>query len=132
MKCDKIRTRTQGDAPFFPNMLNNCKVEVCLKEDVDAAIAEKDAEIAELKAENESLKYSVATLETDIAMMKRWRKMSEELPKEEDEYYLVFDKYGYMDTDRWRKDKLGVWGFSVHGETVRYFMPLPSAPKEDK
>lgn len=40
MKCDHIRTREQGDTPFFPNMLNNGNVEVCLKEDVDAAIAE--------------------------------------------------------------------------------------------
>lgn len=40
MKCDHIRTRMQGDTPFFPNMLNNSKVEVCLKEDVDEAIAE--------------------------------------------------------------------------------------------
>ena len=40
MKCDNIRTRTQGDTPFFPNMLNNANVEVCLKEDVDEAIAE--------------------------------------------------------------------------------------------
>ena len=49
MKCDHIRTRAQGDMPFFPNMLNNGKVEVCLKEDVDAAIDE-------LKTENERLK----------------------------------------------------------------------------
>lgn len=39
------------------------------------------ARIKELEAENESLKYSVATLDTDIAMMKRWRKVSEELPQ---------------------------------------------------
>ena len=44
-----IRTRLQGDTPFFPNMLNNGNVEVCLKEDVDKVIAEKDAEIARLK-----------------------------------------------------------------------------------
>lgn len=44
-----IRTRLQGDTPFFPNMLNNGNVEVCLKEDVDKALAEKDKEIAELK-----------------------------------------------------------------------------------
>lgn len=49
MKCDHIRTRMQGDTPFFPNMLNNGKVEVCLKEDVDKALAEKDAEIRRLK-----------------------------------------------------------------------------------
>lgn len=40
----------QGDTPFFPNMLNNGKVEVCLKEDVDKALAEKDAEIQKWKS----------------------------------------------------------------------------------
>lgn len=45
-----IRTRLQGDTPFFPNMLNNGKVEVCLKEDVDKVIAEKDKVITYARA----------------------------------------------------------------------------------
>lgn len=53
MKCDHIRTRAQGDTPFFPNMLNNGNVEVCLKEDVDAAIEE-------LKEANKLLKEHIA------------------------------------------------------------------------
>ena len=48
-----IRTRLQGDTPFFPNMLNNGNVEVCLKEDVDKVIAELKQEIERLKKENE-------------------------------------------------------------------------------
>lgn len=36
-----IRTRLQGGTPFFPNILNNGAVEVCLKEDVDKTIAEE-------------------------------------------------------------------------------------------
>jgi hypothetical protein len=44
-----IRTRLQGGTPFFPNMINNGAVEVCLKEDVDNALAEKDEEIRRLK-----------------------------------------------------------------------------------
>ena len=84
MKCDHIRTRLQGGTPFFPNMLNNGKVEVCLKEDVDEAIAElkqklHDAEMAKddaeaanteyrienekLKAENESIGKALMTFE---------------------------------------------------------------------
>lgn len=43
-----IRTRKQGDTPFFPNMLNNGAVEVCLKEDVDKYIAEMGNDIQEL------------------------------------------------------------------------------------
>lgn len=44
-----IRTRLQGATPFFPNMLNNGKVEVCLKEDVDETLAEKDKELRHQK-----------------------------------------------------------------------------------
>lgn len=67
MKCDHIRTRMQGGTPFFPNMLNNSIVEVCLKEDVDAAIDELKIEhhkerheyiemVAQLRRENAELK----------------------------------------------------------------------------
>ena len=48
-----------------------------------------EAENKRLKDENESLKYSVATLDTEIAMMKRWRKFSEEKP-EHHQWILVF------------------------------------------
>jgi len=50
-----IRTRCQGDVPFFPNMLNNGKVEVCLKEDVDKVIREKDTEIEDSLRQNREL-----------------------------------------------------------------------------
>lgn len=53
-----IRTRRQGDTPFFPNMLNNGAVMVCLKEDVDAEIAARKKQFRELtqKCDRESLK----------------------------------------------------------------------------
>ena len=55
----EIRTRLQGGTPFFPNMLNNGKVEVCLKEDVDKVIVAKDKEIAELKKKLEDVQASM-------------------------------------------------------------------------
>lgn len=55
----EIRTRLQGGTPFFPNMLNNGKVEVCLKEDVDKVIVAKDKEIAELKQKLEDVQASM-------------------------------------------------------------------------
>lgn len=68
-----IRTKMQGDTPFFPNMLNNGKVEVCLKEDVDKALAEKDEEISALKhvinmadAEYFKLKQSIDGCQQEI------------------------------------------------------------------
>lgn len=64
-----IRTRLQGDTPFFPNMLNNGNVEVCLKEDVDAVIEAKDKEIAELKAAIDKEKAWSKTLNEGGVMM---------------------------------------------------------------
>lgn len=61
-----IRTRLQGDTPFFPNMLNNGKVEVCLKEDVDKALAEKDEEIA-------ALKHAINMADAEYFKLKRCR-----------------------------------------------------------
>ena len=55
----EIRTRLQGGTPFFPNMLNNGEVEVCLKEDVDKVIVAKDKEIAELKQKLEDVQASM-------------------------------------------------------------------------
>lgn len=52
---NQIRTRRQGDTPFFPNMLNNGKVEVCLKEDVDAAIAELKAKLEDASVRERKL-----------------------------------------------------------------------------
>ena len=90
------------------------------------------ARIKELEAENESLKYSVATLDTDIAMMKRWRKVSEENPSEEMEgedflvsngyYSVVCEWRGYWDNDPFCGDK--------NCDVVKFWMPLPLAPKE--
>lgn len=54
MKREDIRTRQQGDTPFFPNLLGNGKVEVCLKEDVDHLLNEKDAEIESMKATHDT------------------------------------------------------------------------------
>ena len=103
-------------------------------DEVDALITEKDAEIAQLKAENENLKYSVATLETDLAMLKRWRKVSEELP-EDDTYVLATDgdiiwlcrKSTMPDGSPWfQPDGL------PHIDDVTHWMPLPEPPKEDE
>lgn len=66
-----IRTRMQGDTPFFPNMLNNGKVEVCLKEDVDKALAEKDKEIAVLLGKLNELR----------TVFKGWRSYKDDPPK---------------------------------------------------
>lgn len=62
-----IRTRKQGDTPFFPNMLNNGAVEVCLKEDVDKYIAEMGDDILELTDIRKELIIANMNLQRRIA-----------------------------------------------------------------
>lgn len=66
MKCDHIRTKRQGDTPFFPNMLNNGNVEVCLKEDVDEVIAELKTELEERKNAAIDIKLSSEKVLRDL------------------------------------------------------------------
>ena len=96
--------------------------------------------IAELEKENESLKYSVASLETDLAMSQRWRKCSEELPEEYTDVLFVYSDGTYYLGDMWIISTDGVnpaeqyW--SGRGEprcnNPKYWLPLPSAPEEEK
>ena len=75
MKCEHIRTRRQGDTPFFPNMLNNGNVEVCLKEDVDEVIAELKTELEERKNAAIYIKLSAEKVLRDLldcGLIKEW------------------------------------------------------------
>lgn len=90
------------------------------------------ARIKELEAENESLKYSVATLDTDIAMMKRWRKVSEEMPPEGVDVLIYNGDTIYLAYMEFMADGQ-IWFWppnSPHVEGVTHWMPLPKAPKE--
>jgi HSP90 family molecular chaperone len=87
---------------------------------------------AQVEKENESLKYSVASLETDLAMSRRWRKCIDEMPNEKMEgedfivsngfYSVVCEWRGYWNNEPFCGDK--------NCDEVKYWMPLPSAPKE--
>ena len=82
-----------------------------LKSEADKVIAEKDKEIAELKEE------------------RRWRKCSEELPKD-DEYVFAFcpdfgsvEKARLLEDGAWRDSD---WNFLE----VTHWMPMPKAPEK--
>lgn len=113
------------------------------------------ARIKELEAENESLKYSVATLDTDIAMMKRWRKVSEELPEVEEDCGEIFLVAVAVETEKKTKGSYvtsaefcnGEWYNDSTGNEIEenieredyfyrskitHWMPMPNAPKEEK
>ena len=100
----------------------------------DDEVARLKARIAELEKENESLKYSVAALDTDLAMHQRWRKVSEEMPEDGAEVLATDGEEIWL----CRKDTIcdGSPWFQPDGlpqiEGVTHWMPLPSAPKEDK
>ena len=87
--------------------------------------------IAELEKENESLKYSVATLDTDLVILKRWRKVSEELPEDGaeviatdgDEIWLCH-KDTMCDGSSWFQPE-GL----PHIEGITHWMPLPEPPE---
>lgn len=86
--------------------------------------------------EQTRLKAHIAELEKENAELKeerRWRKFSEEKPKEK-QWILVFvenpSKYGtYIELRRWDM----VCKFDVENqELYTKWLPLPSAPKEGK
>lgn len=101
--------------------------------DAKLSAHEKSRRVDELKAENESLKYSVATLDTDIAMMKRWRKFSEEKPEHHQWILVFYTNHSQFTTGvelrRW--DDGCKYDVEVQ-EIYEKWMPLPEPPKEAK
>lgn len=110
-----------------------------LKDDVDKVIAEKDKEIAELKQKLESVQASMYCDVVDANMEnrrlkeeRRWRKFPEEKPKWGEEV-LVVDDENKKYIVRFSHDMKWIsWGKmnTCESENVKYWMPLPSAPKE--
>lgn len=99
--------------------------------DAKLSAHEKSRRIDELKTENENLKYSVATLDTDLAMMKRWRKFSEEKPEHHQWILVFYPNHSQFTTGielrRWDEG----CKFDVEAQEIyEKWMPLPKAPKE--
>lgn len=114
-----------------------------LKAKLDRAIAERDGNqvcIDALKQKLESVQASMYCDVVDVNMEnrrlkeeRRWRKFSEEKPSEEmeGEDFLVSNGY-YSVVCEWR----GYWNNEPfcgdkNCDVVKFWMPLPSAPKED-
>lgn len=94
-----------------------------------ARIAELEKENGELRSKNEGLLYALADAETDIAMSQRWRKCSEEKPKQGDLVLVCFAErykahYFPMDVVHWDSS------YELSEYEVTHWMQLPSAPKE--
>lgn len=110
---------------------------VTMSHEIERLKAENErmkARIAELEKENESLKYSVATLETDLAMSKRWRECSKDMPSADEGYFFALweDKVpdiGYIGAE---DDVIETIRDRGEGHSVEWWMPMPSAPNEEK
>ena len=105
----EIRTRLQGGTPFFPNMLNNGKVEVCLKEDVDKVIVAKDKEIAELKQKLEDVQASMYCDVVDANMEIRRLKRVLWLARAELCRRLDVDRYLRNHRNSWYNENCLTW-----------------------
>jgi hypothetical protein len=73
------------------------------------------------------LKARIAELEDE----RRWRKFPDEKPSEEG-YYIICGSSGFRNADKWTycKDRQKM-DFSFYSYGVKYWMPMPSAPKEE-
>jgi hypothetical protein len=62
---------------------------------------------------------------------RRWRKFPDEKPSEEG-YYIICGSSGFRNADKWTycKDRQKM-DFSFYSYGVKYWMPMPSAPKEE-
>ena len=125
--------------PGHDDELSQLKVRIAeletLNHDLCERVTENDEirlhweEIEQTRAENERMKARIAELEEE----RRWRKFSEEKPKEK-QWILVFvenpSKYGtYIELRRW--DNGCKYDVEVQ-EIYDKWMTLPSDPKEEK
>lgn len=80
------------------------------------------------------LKQRIAELEArnhDLEEERRWRKFPDEKP-EEDTWCIVFHD-GEIDSDHYTRFAYNnKCDFALYGNEVTHWMPLQSAPKEDK
>lgn len=89
------------------------------------------ARIAELERMDTEHTVQIAKMNCYIHHLeeeRRLRKASEELPIDNDDVYVILEN-GFKTTDRYDHDK-GHW--HCHWYTVKYWMPLTSAPKDEK
>ena len=87
-------------------------------------------EIEQTKAENERMKARIAELEEE----RRWRKFPDEKPKWGEDVIVVDDERK-QHIVRFSHDMKWIsWGKmnTCESKYVKYWMPLPSAPKEEK
>lgn len=126
----KLQTRFIDDTYLeYYNTGNHDLARIYLKSDADKVIAELERMDTEHTLQIVKMNDYISHLEEE----RRWRKFSEEKPKEK-QWILVFvenpSKYGtYIELRRWDI----ACKFDVENqELYTKWMPLPPAPKEEK
>lgn len=105
------------------------------KSEADAVIAEKDNEIYKIKYSRDEWAKTCNQKDKEIAELKeerRWRKFPDEKPKWGEEV-LVVDDESKQYIVRFSHDMKWIsWGKmnTCESKYVKYWMPLPYAPKE--
>jgi hypothetical protein len=102
-----------------------------------ARIAELEKENGELRSKNEGLLYALADAETDLAMATRWRKVSEEKPRNGQDVWAYDSKSKSVLHLEYEKSDEGE-GFIVFPykhdflQNITQWMPFekPKAPEE--
>lgn len=100
----------------------------------DDDLSRLKARIAELERKETEHTLQIAKMNGYIHHLEeecRWRKFPDEKPSEEG-YYIICGSSGFRNADKWTycKDRQKM-DFSFYSYGVKYWMPLPSAPKED-
>lgn len=99
----------------------------------DDELSRLKARIAELERKETEHTLQIAKMNGYINHLeeeRRWRKFPDEKPSEEG-HYIICGSSGFRNADKWTycKDRQKM-DFSFYSYGVKYWMPLPSAPKE--
>ena len=101
----------------------------------DDELSRLKARIAELERMDTEHTLQIAKMNGYIHHLeeeRRWRKFPDEKPSDEG-YYIICGSSGFRNADKWTycKDRQKM-DFSFYSYGVKYWMPLPSAPKDGK
>ena len=138
MLCDELKVYVPQDGPWGLEPEEGGKLveeETCyLKSDVDAAIAELKQKLEDVQASAYAESVDAGMENRRLKEERRWRKVSEEKPKWGEEV-LVVDDESKQYIVRFSHDMKWIsWGKmnTYESNCVKYWIPLPKAPKDAK
>ena len=138
MLCDELKVYVPQDGPWGLEPEEGGKLveeETCyLKSEVDTAIAELKKKLEDVQASAYAESVDAGMENRRLKEERRWRKFPEEKPKWGEEV-LVVDDESKQYIVRFSHDMKWIsWGKmnTCESNCVKYWMPLPKAPKDAK